>query len=128
MSTARPERTRNRSTAFQRWHREQLPGSFEAVDIDLVLRCHHCHEPLALIEDTTSRGKRDEHMRTQIAAARRLCLPFVLVLFEADANDRLVAFQWRLAWPSQSHWRRQEQWAAWEAFIRDGHSCQRPAA
>mgnify|MGYP007071641921 CR=1 FL=1 len=125
---ARSERTRTRSTAFQRWHREELPGWWEAVDFDLVLRCRLCHGPLALVEDTTSLGKRDEHMRTQITAARRLRVPFVVVVYEADTDDRLITFRWRMAWPSQSHWRSAEDWRRWELLVRDNHSCEQAAA
>lgn len=120
---ARREGTRVRSTAFQRWHRESLPGGWEAVDFDLVLRCRICHAPLAVVEDTTSLGKRDQHMRTQIAAARRLVVPFVLVLFEADDDDILIAFRWRMAWPSQSHWRSMAEWERWEGLLRQAHAC-----
>lgn len=125
---ARSERTRTRSTAFQRWHREELPGGWEAVDFDLVLRCRECHAPLAVIEDTTSHGKRDEHMRTQIAAARRLVVPFVLVVFEATPDDVLITFRWRLVWPSQSHWRDAAAWRSWEDRLRQAHSCWAGAA
>ena len=128
MSTGRPERTRTRSTAFQRWHREALPGGWEAVDFDLVLRCSTCHAPLAFIEDTTSRGKRDEHMRTQIATARRCARPFVLVLFEADEADALTSFRWRMAWPSQTMWRPMDTWEAWERQLRSNHVCGQVAA
>jgi len=125
---ARSERTRNRSTAFQRWHREALPAWWDAVDFDLVLRCRSCHAPLAVVEDTTSLGKRDEHMRTQIAAARRLVVPFALVVFEADQDDTLITFRWRLVWPAQSHWRDADAWRPWEDRLRQAHSCWEQAA
>lgn len=128
MTTARKERTSSRSDAFQRWHREALPGGWEAVDFDLVLRCSTCHAPLAVVEDTTSAGKRDVHMRTQIAAAARLMVPFALVVFEADESDRLTTFRWRLAWPRQTLWRPMDDWEPWEAKLRRMHACQMKAA
>jgi hypothetical protein len=123
MSGARPERTSARSTAFQRWHREALPGSFEAVDVDLVLRCRDCHAALALVEDTTSAGKRDQHMRTQIDMARGLSRPLVIVHYVPSDDDTLLMFRWRFVWPSHSHWLDMEKWPAWESGIRSRCEC-----
>lgn len=45
------------SRFLQRWHRETFGPDADAIDIDLIGRCHHCLIPLYGMEATSSSDK-----------------------------------------------------------------------
>lgn len=89
---------------FSRWHRE-LPRHHILVDIDGLMVCHQCRQPIALIETAMLPGNAQHPAKKPVSYILRLAymskLPLIIIQFKPnwEAYDALdyahgILFAW----------------------------------